>query len=252
MKMPIILITSDCLTLQNETFYAVPAPYAKAIASFEKLIPFALPPLAASLKLENILDTVGGLLITGAKSNIDPIYYGKPHKEDQGPFDRQRDETNLALINLAIKKNIPILGICRGLQELNVALGGTLQHAFHKKKGYNDHRAKKTTNQDERFALSHDVKLVSGGKLEKILNCQTIKVNSLHEQAIEILAPSLQAEAYAEDGIIEAVSLKDTNNFVLGLQWHPEYWLQSDKNAQKIFLAFEKAVLNHIKNKAAL
>ena len=203
-----------------------------------KAIPIVIPAMGDEQVINLILDRVDGVLISGARSNVHPQRYGAEENEKYEPYDLARDETSLILIRLAIKRGIPLLAICRGIQELNVALGGTLQTEIQELEGVMDHRFKPSDNPDVRFEIRQKIKINSGGILASIFESDLVKVNTLHRQAIKDLATELNVEAMAEDGIIEAVSLSDSPGFVLGVQWHPEYWSQDDIPSQKIFTAF--------------
>jgi putative glutamine amidotransferase len=191
-----------------------------------------------------MLDMADGLLITGSRTNVHPQNYAVEPSEQHEPYDPQRDSTTLPLIRMALEMNLPLLAICRGLQELNVALGGTLDTEVQTLEGRADHRAPDHDDEHVRFALSHTVTATPGGVLEQILGTSQIQVNSLHRQAIARLAEGLQVEAKADDGTIEAVSVP-AKRFALALQWHPEYWAshkpQEDQPSTAIFQAFGDA-----------
>ena len=162
-----------------------------------------------------------------------------------GPYDPDRDATTLPLIRKAIEHGVPLLAICRGIQELNVALGGTLAAEIQEREGSLDHRAPVSDNQDERFAIRQSVSIKPGSCLAGVFGAGDILVNSVHRQAIDRLGSRLQVEAVAEDGTVEAVSVKDARAFAVGVQWHPEYWVNSDGNSAKIFRAFGDAARAH-------
>jgi putative glutamine amidotransferase len=199
-------------------------------------IPIMIPPMGeAQLAL---LDRIDGLLIPGSPSNVEPHHYGvaeslTPHKHDP-----QRDATTLPLIREAIRRGLPLLAICRGIQELNVALGGSLHQQVHDVDGRADHRAGPGTLA-EKYAPKHPVTL--SGSLARIIGAGTIQVNSLHEQAIDRPAPRLVVEATAEDGTIEAVRVADAPGFALGVQWHPEASVPSNPDSLALFRAFGEA-----------
>jgi len=152
-----------------------------------------------------------------------------------------RDETTLRLIPLVLEMGIPLLAICRGVQELNVALGGTLITEAQERPGSMDHRAPIGPPNDERFKLAHDVTFEEGSELAKLLKAGCIRVNSVHRQVLGELSPRLIVEARAPDGTIEAVRVKDASNFAFGVQWHPEYWASSDAPSGALFRAFGDA-----------
>jgi putative glutamine amidotransferase len=157
----------------------------------------------------------------------------------------------LPLIRGAIEKGVPLFAICRGLQELNVALGGSIAHEIHHREGIDDHRAPVSDVQDDRFALTHEVDVRENGCLAGILSADRIKVNSLHRQAIDKLAPGLAVEAAADDGTVEAVTVEGAKGFVVGVQWHPEYWAKTDKPSGALFSAFGDAARDYAAKRAA-
>ena len=162
-----------------------------------------------------------------------------------GPYDPDRDATTLPLIRKALDCGVPLLAICRGIQELNVALEGTLAAELQERPGSLDHRAPPSESQDERFAIRQRVSIKPGSCLAGVFGSGDIQVNSVHRQGIDRLGPRLQVEAVAEDGTIEAVSVRDARAFAVGVQWHPEYWVASDDNSARIFRAFGDAVRAH-------
>ena len=142
----------------------------------------------------------------------------------------------------AIRQGVPLLAICRGMQELNVVFGGTLVSELQEHPGRDDHRAPVSTVQDERFVIRQDAIIAPGGELQRALAADRIRVNSLHRQGIGALAERLAVEATAPDGTIEAVRVIDAPGFAIGVQWHPEYWVESDEPSARLFAAFGRAV----------
>lgn len=244
-SMPLIAVTSDVRSFDNYTWHATPEQYLAAAVEGAGVIPLLVPCFGAALDLDSVLAAVDGVLVTGSKSNVHPSLYGMEPTEAHEPFDPARDATSLPLIRRAIELGVPLLAICRGIQELNVALGGTLATEIQELAERIDHRAPQSDNQTERFAIRHPVGIKPGSCLAGIIEADTVQVNSLHRQAIDIPAPSLEVEAMADDGTIEAVSVKNAKGFVVGLQWHPEYWVQTDAPSRKIFAAFGEAVRTH-------
>lgn len=242
---PLITVPADCPNFGGYVWHGTPQQYLKAVSEVAGLAPLIVPSLGKQSDLDSILAVVDGVLISGAKSNVEPSRYGEKPTPDHEPFDVARDETSFFLIRAAIERGLPILAICRGIQELNVALGGTLLPALQKIPGRFDHRATDTSNNDRKFAIRHPVLVHDNTFLHTILGVGKIMVNSVHQQGIKTLAPRLVAEATAPDGTIEAVSVKDATTFALGVQWHPEYWATSDEPSKKIFEAFGKAVYRH-------
>ena len=213
-----------------------PARYAAAVLGGAGALPIMLPPLGEAML--DVLDRLDGLLVPGSPSNVHPDHYGGGETVTPDLHDLERDATTLRLIPEAIERGMPVLAICRGIQELNVALGGTLHQAVHALPDRNDHRGGPGTN-EERYAPKHMVRL--NGELARIIGASTILVNSLHAQAIDDLAPGLVVEAVAPDGTIEAVRVSRTRGFAFGLQWHPEWNYANDSASVAIFQAFGEA-----------
>jgi putative glutamine amidotransferase len=221
-------------------FHIVGDKYVAAVLAGAEALPLLIPALGEALPVEALLDRLDGLLLTGSPSNIEPHHYDGPAPPDGNPTDPGRDATTLPLIRRAVARGLPVLGICRGLQELNVALGGTLLQEVHKAAGRRDHRADPTETLERQYGPAHEVTLVPGGWLHGLAGCDTITVNSLHGQGIERPAPGLSVEATAPDGQIEAVRASAAG-FVVGLQWHPEYRFAENALSRKLFAAFGAA-----------
>ncbi len=245
MRQPLVAISSDVRTFENYTWHAAPDQYLMAAYQAADVIPLIVPSFGDGLDIDAILDGVDGVLITGSKSNVHPSLYGVQPTESHEPYDPARDATSLPLIRRALERGVPLLAICRGLQELNVALGGTLATEIQQLDGRMDHRAPASEHQSERFAIRHPVHIKPGSCLADVMNSETIQVNSVHRQAIDLPAPQLEIEAVADDGTIEAVSVKNARAFAVGVQWHPEYWVKTDNSSRKIFAAFGDAVRAH-------
>lgn len=246
MAQPLVAVSSDVREFDNYVWHGVPEFYLRAAVYVAGVLPLAVPSFGADrLDLDFLLDNVDGVMVTGSKSNVDPTLYGDEANEKNGPYDPARDATSLPLIRLALQRGVPLLAICRGLQELNVALGGTLATEIQEREGIHDHRAPVSDSQEERFAIRQDVDLVQGGCLAAMFGKGSIKVNSLHRQAIGRLAGGLSVEARAPDGVIEGVSVDGAPAFAVGVQWHPEYWASTDEPSRRLFAAFGEAVRDH-------
>jgi putative glutamine amidotransferase len=184
-------------------------------------------------------------MMTGSPSNVHPSHYGQAETPEAEPFDTARDSTSLALIRLALAEGVPLLAICRGYQELNVALGGTLHARVHELPGRMDHRRPQHPELDVQYGPRHPVTLRAGGPLAALAEAAGIDgplmVNSLHWQGLDRLAEGLVVEAEAEDGTPEAVSLRGARAFALGVQWHPEYKAWENPFSRQLFAAFGAA-----------
>jgi putative glutamine amidotransferase len=212
------------------------ARYAEAVLHGVGALPVLIPPLGAAMG--GLLDTLDGLLLTGSPSNVHPERYGGGESETPEFHDPERDDTTLPLIRAAVDRGIPVLAICRGIQELNVALGGTLIQRVHAQKDRSDHRGKGDTLA-QRYAPAHQIAVT--GSLARILDADAVTVNSVHGQAIDTLAPALVAEAVAPDGTIEAVAMPSAPGWLLGVQWHPEWCFADNPDSVAIFRAFGDA-----------
>jgi putative glutamine amidotransferase len=250
MLQPLVAVSTDVRVFDNYTWHAVPQQYLEAALTGAGVFPLLVPSFGDRLDLDQLLDAVDGVMVTGSKSNVHPSLYGGDASEANGPYDPARDATTLPLIRRAIERAVPLLAICRGIQELNVALGGTLATEIQEREGSLDHRAPASDNQDQRFGIRQKVSIKPGSCLAGVFGPGEIMVNSVHRQAVDRLGLRLEVEAVAEDGTVEAVSVRDARAFAVGVQWHPEYWVKSDTNSAKIFRAFGDAVRLHAAAKA--
>lgn len=237
----LIAVPADVRRFENYEWHAAPSTYLAAILEAAGGVPVIVPALVDEAALDLVLARVDGVLVTGSASNVHPSRYGVEPTSAHEPFDHARDRLTEALIRKTLAREVPLLAICRGHQELNVALGGSLTTEIQDFEGRMDHRAPTHPEQDARFALRHPVAVEPGGRLAAIVGDGAVEVNSLHRQAIDRLAEGLRVEARAPDGTVEAVSVADAPGFALGIQWHPEYWVLSDPASRAIFEAFGAA-----------
>lgn len=237
---PLILVTADVRSLDRYVWHGAVDIYLKAVAGMGGL-PLVLPNLPDALDLDALLPRIDGVLLTGSRSNVHPQCYGAAATERHEPYDRERDATVLPLIRRTLQHGVPLLAVCRGFQELNVALGGSLVAEAQERPGSLDHRGRDSDDNDIRFRLAHTVRFEPGSRLAGIVGGGEIVVNSVHRQAVERLAPGLAVEARAPDGTIEAVRVAAAPGFAFGVQWHPEYWAASDPPSRAIFAAFAAA-----------
>lgn len=241
MTAPVVLFTADTRDFDGYTWHCAPSTYLKAVLDVSGGMPLILTAFGARLDLDAVLDRVDGVVATGSRTNVHPSHYGVTATEAMGPYDEVRDATSLPLIRRTIERGIPLLCICRGLQELNVALGGSLASDIQDLPDRMDHRHPDVAEMDGKFAIRHGVTIAPGGCLGRIVEGE-IQVNSLHRQAVARLSDRLAVEATAPDGTIEAVSVKDAAGFTLGVQWHPEYWGAKDGPSRAILNAFGEAI----------
>jgi len=249
---PLVAVSTDVRQFDNYTWHVTPQQYIEAAIVGAGVFPVLVPSFGDRLDLDQLLDSVDGVMVTGSKSNVHPSLYGGDASETNGPYDPARDATTIPLIRKAIERGVPLLAVCRGIQEMNVALGGTLATEIQEREGSLDHRAPASDIQDERFAIRQTISIRPGTCLAGVFGAGEIKVNSVHRQAIDRLGGRLQVEALAEDGTVEAVSVVNSPAFAVGVQWHPEYWVHSDGNSARIFAAFGDAVRAHAAARSGL
>jgi len=238
---PVIGIPADRRQLDPHPFHMVGEKYATAIRDGAGALPFLIPALGDSIDTAAILQHVDGILLTGSPSNVEPHHYDGEASRSGTLHDPHRDETTLPLAQLALEKGVPLFALCRGFQELNVVLGGTLHQHVHEVEGYHNHRENPDDPLDLQYAPAHEVHLVEGGLLRDLAGTDTVKVNSLHSQGVASLADGVTVEAVADDGLIEGFRVEDARNFALALQWHPEWKVTEDNFSMAIFKAFGDA-----------
>lgn len=228
-------------TIDRLPYHTVGDKYLRAAAEAADGIPLIIPAFGDLLDPGDLVARLDGLLLTGSPSNVHPVHYGAPANPEAEPHDPDRDATTLPLIHAALADGLPLLAICRGMQELNVALGGTLHARVHEQTGRLDHRRPQHDDMDVQYGPRHEVQLTAGGAMARIAGAQMLMVNSLHWQAIDRIAADLAVEALAPDGTIEAVAVRGARAFALGVQWHPEYRVLDDPFSTCLFAAFGAA-----------
>jgi len=240
---PLIGVTACIRTIAPRgPFHSVSEKYVQAVTEGVRGIPIILPALGEANEAASLIPRLDGLLLTGSPSNVEPHHYDGEPSRPGTLHDPQRDATTLPLIRLAVTEGVPVLGLCRGHQELNVALGGTLHQNVHELAGNRDHRAPRDQPNEIRYAPTHKIRLTAGGLLHQLAGETDIMVNSLHAQAIDRPAPGLVIEAVScDDGVIEAVRLADARSLVLGIQWHPEWSISTNAFSAEIFARFAAA-----------
>lgn len=246
---PVVLIACDVKQVGIHPFHAVGEKYINAVAHGAGVWPVLLPATGPGTDLDGLTDHVDldallaqadGVFLPGSVSNVAPPEYGAP--DDPGILhDTQRDALALPLIERAMALEVPLFAVCRGFQELNVALGGTLYPRLYEVAGRMDHRENPELPRADQYRPAHAVRLVPGGVLEGLLGRPEIQVNSLHGQGVRDLAPRLAIEGLAPDGTVEAVSCPGHPGFLLGVQWHPEWRYAEDPHSVAMFRAFGAA-----------
>lgn len=240
---PLVAVPADTRAMQGYTWHCAPEQYLRALQEVARVTPLIVPALP-DINVDAVLRGVDGVLITGSRTNVHPALYGTEPSPAHEPYDPARDALTLPLIRQAVDAGSPTFCICRGIQEMNVALGGTLATEIQEREGTDDHRMQPSDDADLRFAIRHPVAVEADGPLGPVLGGNA-EVNTLHRQAIDTLAPGLRVEATAPDGTIEAVSATGASAFAVGVQWHPEYWAGADGPSTALFEAFGDAVRAH-------
>lgn len=215
--------------------------YIGAVSGGGGAIPLLIPALGDDHDFAALADRLDGLFLTGGRANIEPHHYGGPPFPDDEYRDPARDATVLPLIRACIDRGVPVFGVCRGMQEINVALGGSLHYRVHLVDGMMDHRMPTEGDMDTKFGLRHSATLAPGGLLSQLVGETDVMINSAHGQGVERLAPGLEVEALAPDGLVEAFRLRDSDSFVVGVQWHAEWRFGEHKIAGALFRTFGAA-----------
>ena len=241
LRLPIIGVTACTKQVGLHPNHIVGDKYVRAVAVGAEALPLVIPALGELIDHDTLLASVDGLLFTGSPSNVEPHHYSGPASMPGTHHDIFRDATTLPLIRKAIDAGIPVLGICRGFQEMNVAFGGSLHQRVQEVAGMMDHREPADQLVEVQYAPRHTVRVQAGGVLAGLGLPDEIQVNSIHGQGVQRLAPGLRVEALAPDGLIEAFSVEGAPSFALGVQWHPEWQVRSNPNYLAIFQAFGEA-----------
>jgi len=223
-------------------FHMAGEKYITAVRNGAGALPLLIPVLADPIPPAELLAAADGFLFTGSPSNVAPAHYAGQPQRGGVLLDENRDATNLPLLRAAIAAGAPVLCICRGFQELNVALGGSLLQDLHEVPGRSDHREDPGAELEAQYGAAHDVQVAEGGLLARLVSTRRFAVNSLHSQGIDRLAPALYADAAAPDGTIEAISMPKARGFLLGVQWHPEWRWRENDISRAILGAFGEAV----------
>jgi len=239
---PLVAIASDSVDRYGHAAHALLHGYVDAVSSVAEALPLAMPAAPGAIDFDSLVASVDGVVLTGSPSNISPQRYGSSATPDVATLDLARDATVLPLVRRLVDAGVPVLGVCRGFQEMNVAWGGTLDAAVHERAGAIDHReGERSRPVVEWYGYSHAIEIASGGVLSGLLDASSAQVNSLHHQGIETLGSGLSVEAIAPDGLIEAFSVTGANSFALAVQWHPEMRVHDDALSREIFKAFGEA-----------
>jgi putative glutamine amidotransferase len=249
MRKPVVGVIGNTYRVENRfAAQIVGERNLRALADVAGVLPMMFAGTPEVTEIGALLEVVDGVVLTGARANVHPSRFGAEPDARHEPFDTSRDELALGLVEACVARGVPLFGICRGLQEMNVAFGGTLHPEIRDIAGRMNHRMPRLENGEIHpdptvvFADRHDVHLVAGGAFATLCCCETIRVNSLHGQGIEQPGRRVVIEGVAEDGTIEAIRIADAPGFALGVQWHAEYDPQSNPINRVLFEAFGAAV----------
>ena len=249
MKRPVVGVIGNTRLIEDRfTAQLVGETNLRAIADVAGALPMMFAGTPDITDIGALLDVVDGVLLTGGRANVHPSRFGvAPHARHE-PYDEPRDALALALVKVCVDHGIPLFGICRGLQEMNVAFGGSLHPEIRELPGRMNHRMPRLETGEIHpdhaviFGDRHDVRLTPNGAFAKLLGCETIRVNSLHGQGILDPGQRIVVEGVADDGTIEAIRIADAPGFALGVQWHAEYDPQRNPVNRALFQAFGEAV----------
>ena len=242
---PLVCVSASIMELENRRHrvHGTGAKNIDAVERFAGCLPVMLPALGDRLDVESFVERIDGLVLTGGRANVEPQHYDGPPFPDDEPIDPERDATALAMVRACVAAQVPVFGICRGIQEMNVALGGSLHYRLHLLHDTDDHRMPRhdDVTVEEIFKLRHAVRLTRGGLFERLVGASEVMVNSLHGQGIDELARVLEVEAVTPDGVIEGVRLRDDRTFTVGVQWHAEWKPEEHALSRKLFEEFGRA-----------
>ncbi|MFN3953772.1 MAG: gamma-glutamyl-gamma-aminobutyrate hydrolase family protein [Pararhodobacter sp.] len=215
---------------------------SQAVAEVSGALPLLVPADPRFVSVDELLEVCDGFLLTGGRPNVHPEEYGEPETPAHGAFDRGRDAIVLPLVRACIARGQPFLGVCRGFQEVNVALGGTLHPEIRDLPGRMNHRMPPDGTLEEKFALRHSVRFAEGGPFHRLLGAVEVMTNSLHGQGIKTPGARIVIDGHAPDGTPEALFIRDAPGFALAVQWHPEWNAAHDPVSRPLFTAFGAAV----------
>jgi putative glutamine amidotransferase len=240
LEKPVVLLPACHRWLVSRPYHIVGRNYIDAVR-LSGCRPLIVPD-AEPEELAALLNLADGLLLTGSPTNVHPRHFGEAVHDTNLPLDEERDSWTLPFIRQALAQGVPIFGICRGFQEFNVALGGSLHQAVQEVPGLNDHRGNDQSSAEVQYAQAHEVSIQPGGLLDKLVGGEArIRVNSVHGQGVNRLASGLRVEALSPDGLTEAFSMPSAPGFVLCTQWHPEWQAANNPVSVNLFKAFGAA-----------
>lgn len=238
---PVIGVPADRRVIDPHPFQMVGEKYLRALIAGSDALPLIMPVMPDDADIDELLLQFDGVFLTGSYSNVEPHHYDGEPSDDGTLHDPHRDAITLPLAKRALETGVPLLAVCRGFQELNVVLGGTLHQKVHEVPGYDNHLENKDDPLDVQYGPAHSVNLPDGGLLRELAGSDAVMVNSLHAQGVAKLADGVSIEAVADDGLIEAFRVDDVPGFALAVQWHPEWQVMQNEFSKAIFGAFGDA-----------
>ena len=242
MRHPIVIVPACVNRIGAQPYHTAQDKYLAAVLRGAACMPLVLPAFGAAVDLDAVFKIADGVMLTGAPSNVHPALYGQAVRDASLPQDRARDATTLPLIHAVLARGLPLLAVCRGFQEINVALGGTLHQAVQQVAGMRDHREQPAHTLEQQYGAAHRVTLTPNGRMAQMLGgADALMVNSLHGQGIDRLAAGLTVEARADDGLVEAFTVSAAPGFTLAVQWHPEWRFEDNPDALALLRAFGDA-----------
>ena len=215
---------------------------SEAVAEVSDCLPMLIPADPRFVSVEELLEVCDGFVLTGGRPNVHAEEYGESHTEAHGAYDRARDGIALPLVRACVERGQPFLGICRGFQEVNVAMGGTLWPEIRDLPGRDNHRMPPDGTLEEKFALRHAVTLTEGGPFHRLFGATEVMTNTLHGQGIKAPGARVVIDGHAPDGTPEALHIDGASGFTLSVQWHPEWDAANDPVSRPLFTAFGDAV----------
>ncbi len=241
-RRPVVGIIGNSHAMNDRYFvHASGTMNSEAVADVAGCLPLIIPTDPRYVSVEDLLGLCDGFLLTGGRPNVHPSEYGAEETPAHGAFDRGRDAVVLPLIRACVDRGQPFLGICRGFQEVNVAMGGSLHPEIRELPGRMNHRMPPEGTLEEQFALRHAVRFTEGGVFHRLMGATEVMTNTLHGQGIDRPGPRIVIEGTAPDGTPEAIHVKDAPGFTLSVQWHPEWRAGEDPVSRPLFEAFGRA-----------
>lgn len=251
MSRPVVGIIGNSQLLNDQyPVHAGGTMNSQAVADVAGAMPLLVPADPRFLSVPELLDTCDGFLFTGGRPNVHPSEYGEPETEAHGDFDRARDAITLPLIRACVDRGQPFLGICRGFQEVNVAMGGSLYPEIRDLPGRRNHRMPPDGTLEEKFELRHFVDFTQGGVFHKLMGAPRVLTNTLHGQGIKAPGARIVIDGWAEDTTPEAIYVRDAPGFTLAVQWHPEWNAANDPVSRPLFKSFGQALAKWAQTKA--